>query len=239
MVLRYFIFSITLIFCGCATYKTSEIKSDIEKKYLNSVKKELTSKWPNNKIINLVFHGHSVPSGYFVTPTVETLASYPHLVLKQIKAKYPFAVVNCIITSKGGENSIQGMLRFKDEVLNHKPDVVFLDYGLNDRKIRIEEAKKAWEAMITEAKIRNIPIILLSTSPDMKVDYTDANNLLKQHSEQVQSIAKNYQVGFVDVYKSFEFLYPNKKELNKYMSQFNHPNKKGHELIANEIIKYF
>ena len=33
--------------------------------------------------------------------------------------------------------------------------------------------------------------------------------------------------------------YTNKEKLKKYMSQVNHPNEKGHELIANEIIKYF
>mgnify|MGYP001788605208 CR=1 FL=1 len=58
--------------------------------------------WPNNRTINVVFHGHSVPSGYFATPLFNTLAAYPHLTLKSIKSSYPNAVVNMITTSIGG-----------------------------------------------------------------------------------------------------------------------------------------
>ena len=39
--------------------------------------------------------------------------------------------------------------------------------------------------------------------------------------------------------KAFEFLYSDNNELKKYMSQVNHPNEKGHDLIANEILKWF
>lgn len=41
--------------------------------YLDSLKVELTTEWPKNRTINIVFHGHSVPSGYFKTPQVNTL----------------------------------------------------------------------------------------------------------------------------------------------------------------------
>ena len=93
--------------------------------------------------------------------------------------------------------------------------------------------------MIKKAKKENIKIILLTPSPDQRVDYADANNELKKHSDQIIRLANENQVGLVDSYKAFEFLYTNKNELKKYMSQVNHPNEKGHELIANEIIKYF
>jgi acyl-CoA thioesterase-1 len=33
--------------------------------YLKDFKEQLELKWPKNKTMNVVFHGHSVPSGYF------------------------------------------------------------------------------------------------------------------------------------------------------------------------------
>src|SRR5690348_9628508 len=87
--------------------------------YLQDLKKELVKQWPQNRTINLVFHGHSVPTGYFRTPDVRTLDAYPHQVLKQLKALYPYAVINCITTSIGGENSVAGEKRFKKDVLTH------------------------------------------------------------------------------------------------------------------------
>ena len=211
----------------------------IDATYLNDLKIELQKEWPKNSTINVVFHGHSVPAGYFKTPVVNTLSAYPYLVLEQLKSNYPYAVVNVIITSIGGENSISGANRFDNEVLNHRPDVLFIDYALNDRGVGLEKSYKAWDEMIKKAKRENIKIILLTPSPDQNVDYADANNELKKHSDQIIRLANENQVGLVDSYKAFEFLYTNKNELKKYMSQVNHPNKEGHELIANEIIKYF
>ena len=83
------------------------------KEYLSEIKIELTKEWPKNKTINLVFHGHSVPAGYFKTPVVNTLKSYPYQVLEQLKGLYPLAVINVINTAIGGENSINGEKRFK------------------------------------------------------------------------------------------------------------------------------
>src|SRR5690606_25796608 len=118
------------------------------------------------RTINLVFHGHSVPSGYFRTPEVRTLDSYPYLVLKELKSLYPNAVINVILTSIGGENSVQGAKRFRQDVLTHRPDVLFIDYALNDRGPGPEKAKAAWEEMIGAALEQHIKVILLTPSPD-------------------------------------------------------------------------
>ena len=207
--------------------------------YLSDLKKEMQIEWPKNRTINIVFHGHSVPAGYFKTPQVNTLSAYPALVLKKIKALYPYAVVNVVVTAIGGENSISGAKRFDNEVLNHGPDVLFIDYALNDLGAGLEKSYKAWDEMIKKAKKENIKVILLTPSPDQRIDYADTNNELKKHSDQIIRLANENKVGLVNSYKTFEFLYPKINKLKKHMSQVNHPNKKGHELIAEEIIKYF
>lgn len=88
--------------------------------YLNDIKEALTKEWPANRTINIVFHGHSVPAGYFKTPTVNTLAAYPYQVLKGLKSIYPYAVINIINTSIGGENSVKGAERFESIVMLFK-----------------------------------------------------------------------------------------------------------------------
>jgi hypothetical protein len=134
--------------------------------YLNDLKIEFQKKWPENRTINLVFHDHSVPAGYFKTPIVNTLESYPYLVLRELKAQYPYAVITIINTSIGGEDSKSGARRFKSDVLIHKPDVLFIDYALNDRSLGIDSAKVEWESMIQMALEADIKIILLTPSLD-------------------------------------------------------------------------
>ena len=101
--------------------------------YLSDLKLEMQKEWPKNRTVNIVFHGHSVPAGYFKTPQVNTLGAYPNLFLKKLKTIYPLAVVNVIVTAIGGENSVKGSERFERDVLIHKPDLILIDYSLNDR----------------------------------------------------------------------------------------------------------
>ncbi|NEW81039.1 MAG: SGNH/GDSL hydrolase family protein [Mariniphaga sp.] len=207
--------------------------------YLVDLKKELQVEWPKNRTINIVLHGHSVPSGYFKTPLVNTMGAYPYLFFKKLKAIYPFAVVNVIVTAIGGENSVKGAARFESDVLIHKPDVLLIDYALNDRNVGLEKANAAWTQMINQAKALGIKVILLTPSPDQSVNYADPDNELKKHADQIRRLAEENQVGLADSYQAFEFLYSDKKKLGKYMSQINHPNELGHELIVEEIIKWF
>lgn len=207
--------------------------------YLSDLKTEMQKEWPKNRTINLVFHGHSVPSGYFKTPQVNTLAAYPNVMLKKLKAIYPLAVVNVIVTAIGGENAVMGAQRFERDVISLHPDLVLIDYGLNDRGCGLEKAYVAWNQMIKQAADRGIKVILLTPSPDQSVNYADPANDLKKHADQIRKIASENQVGLADSYKAFEFLYPDKEQLSKYMSQVNHPNELGHDLIANELMKWF
>ena len=207
--------------------------------YLTDIKSELKKEWPKNRTINLVFHGHSVPAGYFKTPVVNTFDSYPMQVLKIVKEKSPFAVINIINTSIGGENSLSGEKRFDSTVLNHHPDVLFIDYALNDRSAGLDKAAKAWSTMIEKALKRNIKVILLSPSPDQRVDILSPDNELEKHALQIKALAKKYDVGLIDSYEEFRNKVTSGEPITNYMSQVNHPNQKGNFLIANKIAAFF
>jgi len=207
--------------------------------YLEKIRAEMLVEWPKNRTINLVFHGHSVPAGYFKTPVVNTLASYPYLVLKDLKSAYPMTVVNVINTSIGGENSESGLKRFEADVLTHKPDVLFIDYALNDRGMGLERAKIAWEKMIRLALEKNIKVILLTPSPDQRVDIKDDLSILDQHANQIKELAKSFQIGLIDTYALYKNKVKSGSNLVDYMSQVNHPNEKGHQMITDDIMGYF
>ncbi len=207
--------------------------------YLTDIKSELKKEWPKNRTINLVFHGHSVPAGYFKTPVVNTFDSYPMQVLKIVKKKYPFAVINIINTSIGGENSLSGEKRLDSTVLNHHPDVLFIDYALNDRSAGLDKAAKAWSTMIEKALKRNIKVILLTPSPDQRVDILSPDNELEKHALQIKALAKKYDVGLIDSYEEFRNKVISGEPITNYMSQVNHPNQKGNYLIANKIAAFF
>jgi acyl-CoA thioesterase I len=207
--------------------------------YLNDIKIEFNKKWPKNRTINLVFHGHSVPAGYYKAPIVKPFGAYPLMLLKKMKSFYPYAVISVINTSIGGENSVSGANRFDSDVSVHKPDVLFIDYSLNDRGIGLEKAKEAWSSMIKKALDKNIKIILLTPSPDTRKNILEVNNELEQHANLVRILAKENGIGLVDSYTLFKNKVLAGDSLSMYMSSVVHPNEKGHQLITDELLKYF
>lgn len=238
MMFRIALLCMGALFLGCVADPTTSLDNS-SKTYLNDLKIELQKEWPDNRTINLVFHRRSVPAGYFKTPVVNTLEAYPYQLLRQIKAKYPYAVANLINTAIGGENSQSGEKRFVTEVLPYRPDVLFIDYALNDRSIGLAEARKACESMISEPLKRNIKVILLTPSPDQGVDLLTPDNELEQHALQIERLATAHGIGLADSYSLFKKQVQHGENVADFMSQANHPNAKGHALIADELMTFF
>ena len=163
--------------------------------YLSPILDALAVQWPNNRTVNIVCHGHSVPAGYFATPFVNTFSAYPHLLHKRIKERFPFAVTNVIVTGIGGETAILGEKRLKNDVLTHRPDVITIDYSLNDCCFGLEAAEAAWCSMIEQALEQEVKVILCT--PTWDNSYYVQNDWwrnLVAHAEQVRSLADRYSV---------------------------------------------
>jgi lysophospholipase L1-like esterase len=211
-------------------------------RYLDEIGAILRSHWPQNRLVNVVCHGHSVPAGYFATPVVDTFNAYPHLLHVALKHRFPFAVVNVIVTAIGGENSASGAARFRDEVLCHRPDVLTIDYGLNDRGIGLEPARTAWTTMIEQALEQGVKVVLLTPTPDTTQLLTAPaaeRQVLQEHAAQIRELAARYEVGLVDSLASFDRYQQEDGHLTDLLSWSNHPNRGGHEIVARELLRWF
>ena len=195
-----------------------------------------------NRTVNIVVHGHSVPSGYFTTPVVNALDAYPHQLYVALKQRFAYAVLNVIVTAIGGENSAQGAARFESDVLCHKPDVVTIDYALNDRGIGLEAAERAWRSMIETSQARGVNVILLTPTHDMmslrRGEPIWAEELPK-HAAQVRRLAGEYGVALADSDAAFHHYMDAGGHILDLLSHINHPNRLGHELVTRELLRWF
>lgn len=210
--------------------------------YLADTVGQLKKHWPENRAVQVVCHGHSVPAGYFATPMVDTFNAYPHLLHRGLKDRFPFAVINVTVTAIGGENAVSGADRFERDVLCHRPDVITLDYGLNDRGIGLEKAGASWRSMIEKALDRQVKLILLTPTADASglADPSEERwQLLHRHAGQIRGLAAEYQVGLVDSLAAFEKYAQASGDLTDLLSWSNHPNRRGHEIVATELLRWF
>lgn len=204
---------------------------------LQPLNAELEKKWPGNRAINLVFHGHSVPAGYQKTPEVRPFEAYPHLVHVRLKEKYPHAVTNAIVTAIGGEDSVAGAARFERDVLSHKPDLIFIDYALNDRRKPLADVEAAWKSMIHSAKGKGIPVVLLTPTGDSKADLGYPEDPLRQRADLIRRLALAEKVLLADVSAAWLEAIARGTPQDELLSQPNHPNLRGHQVAAEAIYK--
>lgn len=193
--------------------------------------------WPKNRTIQVVFHGHSVPAGYHKTPEVKPFESYPHLVNRKLKEQYPHAVINVITTAIGGEHSISGAARFERDVLSLKPDIIFIDYALNDRRLDGDQVRKSWESMVADAKKAKVPVVLLTPTGDASAKRSDPADPLNVRADMIRALAKEHQVILADVHAAWSAELEKGTPQADLLSQGNHPNLKGHTLAAETIFK--
>lgn len=118
-----------------------------------------------------------------------------------------------------------------------KPDLLFIDYALNDRSIGLERSEVAWRSMIKDALEANVKLVLLTPTPDLREDILDENAPLAGHVKMIKKLGKEYQIPVIDVYSEFKAIKKSGTDISTYMSQGNHPNELGHQVVLKTMVR--
>lgn len=178
----------------------------------------------------LVCFGDSVTLGRGVTQEQSFCAQ----VGKAIRAK---TIVNSGI---GGNNTRQALERFSKDVLQHRPSLVTLMFGLNDSfieegaagpRISLKEYESNMAYFITQLKRRGARVVLMTSNSTANAW---ENNDLRPYVEVVRKLAARHRVPFVDLYTYTAELQVEGVEL--YTDRV-HPNSFVHEELAGMILK--
>ncbi|MGF7143940.1 lysophospholipase L1-like esterase [Anaerotaenia torta] len=208
--------------------------------YLSEEVRRLKQVWPENKNYHIVCHGHSIPCGYTAAHVVRTFDAYPHQLHQILNQRFPTAVINIITSAIGGENSVSGAKRFREEVLCHRPDLVTLDYGRNDMYLTREAAEAAWRQMIEAGLAFGAKLILITPAPDCRKEYYTARSSGDEElSDMIRRLAAEYGVGLADAAQTFDQRLALSHLLSSYLISVNHLTREGHGVIAADLADWF
>jgi acyl-CoA thioesterase-1 len=180
----------------------------------------------NTSVVNaktILFLGDSLTAGY----GVEKEQAYPALIEKKLQKKYQVKILNGGVS---GSTSASGVSRLR-WFLKAKPDILVLILGANDglRGIKLEESKKNLEKIILKAKEEKLEVVLaqMLLPPNYGKEYTEQ---FKQMYVELKDKHKLSWIPFIlkDV--------AGKQSMN--IEDGIHPNVKGHEKIAENLIPY-
>lgn len=171
----------------------------------------------------ILFLGDSLTEGYQLAKD----QAYPALIEKELKAKVP--TLKIINAGVSGATSASGLKRL-DWYLKARPDIMVLALGANDglRGIKVSETEKNLSLVIEKAKQGGIKVILAG----MKMPTNMGENYRSEFEQIFVKVAKRYSLKLIPFLLEGVGGVP---ELN--LSDGIHPNPKGHEVMAKNVLK--
>lgn len=171
----------------------------------------------------ILFLGDSLTEGYHLAKE----EAYPALIEKELKKKHPS--VKVVNGGVSGATSASGVKRL-DWYLKTKPDIMLLCLGANDglRGMKLQETEKNLSQLIEKAQQRNIKVILAGMQ--MPTNYGEPYR--SEFQAMYPRLAKKYKLAFVPFILEGVGGVP---EMN--LPDGIHPNQKGHEIMARNVLK--
>lgn len=189
--------------------------------------KKLFNKAKNGEDIRIGFFGGSITQGCHST-THENC--YANRTYKWFKEKFKDVNVEYINAGVGATGSIIGVHRVKEEMLNFNPDIVFIDFAVNDKENIYN--KIAYESLIRRIyDSENKPAIV-----EVFMSTDDGHNVQDQQIK----IGEKYNIPMISYRNAiYNEMIRGKVLWQEVATDEVHPNNLGHKIISTLLINFF
>ncbi|EPR13551.1 SGNH/GDSL hydrolase family protein [Ruminiclostridium papyrosolvens] len=137
--------------------------------------------------------------------------------------------INYINAGMAGTSSTLGLIRIEKDILIHKPDIVFVEFSVNDTKDKTNMA--AFESLL-------LRILSSESQPAVVLIFTISESGYSCQNEMAQ-IGRHYELAMISIKDAIvpEFV-GGTMNWQDYSDDYIHPHENGHELITELIIYY-
>jgi len=184
----------------------------------------------NGEAVSMVYLGGSITEGASAQP--QKTHCYAALSARLFAEKYmpDPALLEYHNAGISGTPSLLGVTRCQQDVLSHNPDIVFIEYAVNDGTD--DRSRMAYESLVRM-------ILNSETQPAVILIFTLTDTGYSAHVHMKQ-IGKHYDLGMISVYDAVHIqILQNKMQWSDYSADFAHPTTDGHAFIARLIGHYF
>ncbi|ABK13990.1 MAG: SGNH/GDSL hydrolase family protein [Methanothrix sp.] len=182
----------------------------------------------------IVAFGDSITAGYAVRH------GFPYFWKQALQEKYPDARIEMHNEGVSGDTTRDGLARLEHSVLYHRPDLVTINFGINDAAygIGLDEFRANLSRMVEIILSECCSEIILLSSQPLLTPYYD--KLVLDYYSAIGEVAAAMGVGFVDVYAAWMVRVRSGMPLESLvLPGLDHPNEDGYRIIAEELMKLF
>ncbi len=185
--------------------------------------------------VTVVCLGDSVTGIYYHTGSRR---AYTDMLGMAIRRAIPQADLRMVNAGISGNTTANGLDRMERDVLNHRPDIVTIMFGLNDMtRVPLDNYKRNLHHIIEKCRAAGSAVLL--ATPNNVIDTpTRPTAKLQEYCAAMRTVGSEANVPVCDAYQSFDDL-RRSNEINwrLLMSDEIHPNLDGHRVIAELFTK--
>jgi len=209
--------------------------------------------------VTIVAFGDSVTQGCTRLQTRDQEAVYHNQLKKLLVKRYPDVTINVINSGVGGDKAVDGLARINESVVRFEPDLVLIEFGLNDSVkyglAGIETFKRTITKMIEKLKEQtDADIVLLtpnymatSDNPNVHEEHRrkgyvktlpkiQNEGILSRYAYVLREVGAEHNVCVADVYAKWEQISDTVNTNALLANRLNHPDEKGHRIIAETVM---
>lgn len=187
---------------------------------------DVFQKAQNGEDITVAYIGGSITEGY----NAGTTEFYAKTCTDLLQGYFPDITVTGVNAGISGTPSLLGNLRLERDVLSADPDIVFVEFAVNDGQEA--DYKNAYESLVRTllTQEKDIAVVLLFTVLDS--GYTCQEHMSK--------IGANYDLPMISVHESvYEEIEAGRMTWQDYSNDQSHPNAYGHKCITDFVDNYY
>ncbi len=187
------------------------------------------------KTATIICFGDSVTGLYYHTGGLRT---YTDMLGIALKKTYPNAKINMINAGISGNTTVDALSRIEKDVLDKKPDLVTIMFGLNDMvRVSIDDYKLNLIEIISKCRKAGTEVILCTPNSTITTDGRPSEKL-DSYCAVVRAVSKEQDVILCDTFQAFDKVKnEDYRTWRLKLSDEIHPNMAGHKLIAEQISK--
>lgn len=162
--------------------------------------KEIKERMQKRENVKIVCFGNSITNGYKVGTYGRVANPYPETLEKLWQKEYNNPNIKVINEGHNGWRVDQAFNQLQNLVIDKKPDLVTIMFGINDAYANYSLPKymQYLKQIIRQLKAHNIKILLLTPTP---IDRPE-NKLVQKYCQIMQVVSKEENIAFFNIHQT-------------------------------------
>ncbi len=151
----------------------------------------------------------------------------------ELGKKYPQARLTAVNGATGGDTTVQGLQRLQAKVLDQRPDLVLIGFGMNDHNrggVPIPQFEANLKEMISRIRAANGAEVVLFSAFPPNPKWKFGSHRMEQYAAATERVARETGAAFADVFHNWQAIANRKQPEDLLGNNINHPNDFGHWL---------